>query len=88
MLRCPGCRTRRKDPSLLLRHIQQSGHKACTCGGYWYPHRPGSPCCESNPMSDVHVAMRRGDCTDEELREIEVDCAYEKAGRPFRKWRD
>lgn len=39
-------------------------------------------------MSDVHVAMRRGDCTDEELREIEVDCAYEKAGRPFKKWRD
>ncbi|AXY83318.1 hypothetical protein [Acidovorax phage ACPWH] len=39
-------------------------------------------------MCDVHQALRRADCTDEELQEIEVDCVWRKAGRPFTKWRD
>lgn len=41
-------------------HIQASGHSACTCSGYHFPHRPGSPCCEANRMSTYHRAVRAG----------------------------
>ncbi len=59
--RCPVCRTRRKDPLLMLRHLQESGHRSCCCGGYHYMHRPGSKCCDSNPMYSVNQAVRRGE---------------------------
>lgn len=59
--RCPVCRTRRKDPLLMLRHLQESGHRSCGCGGYHYAHRPGSKCCDSNPMCGVNQAVRRGE---------------------------
>lgn len=87
-LRCPDCRTRRKSFDLFTRHLRESGHRACTCGGYHYKHRPGSPCCEKNPMADVEIAKRHGGFTADELLEIAVDCAWEKPGRPFTKWRD
>lgn len=87
--RCPDCRTRRKDYVLFSQHLRDSGHKVCGCGGYPYSHRPGSPLCVSNPMSDVLLAQQFGaGITDEELQEIEVDCAWHKPGRPFTKWRD
>ena len=51
-------------------------------------HRPGSPYCEQNAMSAVRIAARQEGITADELLEIAVDCAWEKAGRPFTKWRD
>lgn len=41
-------------------HIASSGHATCTCGGYWYPHRPGSPCCELHPLATHNRAWREG----------------------------
>ena len=85
-LRCPDCRTRRKSFDLFTRHLRESGHRACTCGGYHYKHRPGSPCCEKNTMVDVHIARRHGGFTADALWEIAVDCALEKKGRPLTHW--
>jgi hypothetical protein len=39
-------------------------------------------------MAAVRMAERHGGFTDDELWEIAVDCAFEKKGRPFTKWRD
>lgn len=88
ILRCPECRTRRKSFDLFTKHLRETGHRVCNCGGYWYPHRPGSPYCEQNAMSAVRIAARQEGITADELLEIAVDCAWEKAGRPFTKWRD
>lgn len=60
MFRCPSCRTRRKDYQLFTQHIRTSGHALCRCGGYHYAHRPGSPFCESNPVSALLLADRYG----------------------------
>lgn len=61
MYRCPVCRTRRASFTGLLAHARQWDHRAaCTCGGYHYPHRPGSPCCEKNPVAHVNTALRAG----------------------------
>jgi hypothetical protein len=60
MLRCPDCRTRRATFTSMVRHLTQTQHRVCTCGGYWYPHRPGSPCCEGNPRALVNRAVREG----------------------------
>ena len=88
ILRCPECRTRRKSCDLFTRHLRETGHRVCWCGGYSFAHRPGSPYCEQNAMSAVRIAARQDGITLVELQEIEVDCAWEKAGRPFTKWRD
>lgn len=58
--RCPECRTRRKDPALFTKHLQDTGHRLCICGGYHYAHRPGSPYCVKNPTSALHEASRHG----------------------------
>ena len=86
--RCPACRTRRTSFVALIEHCKDHGHKVCGCGGYHHVHRPGSPYCEQNAMSAVRIAARQEGITLAELQEIEVDCAWEKAGRPFTKWRD
>lgn len=88
ILRCPDCRTRRTSFVSLVEHCRAHGHKVCGCGGYPYSHRPGSPYCEQNAMSAVRIAARQEGITADELLEIAVDCAWEKAGRPFTKWRD
>lgn len=75
--RCPECRTRRKDYKLFTRHLQSSGHVVCGCGGYWFPHRKGSPCCESNEYGMWHVARRAG-ATDDELCDIRIDISLDK----------
>ena len=87
-VRCPECRTRRASFVSLLKHVEKSGHKLCRCGGYHYAHRPFSPFCVQNPMSDVNVARQQGGCSADELAEIAVTCAWEKPGRPFTRWRD
>lgn len=70
MYRCLGCRTRRKSWAVLLKHMNQAGHRACTCGGYHFKHRPGSPCCVHNIMADVYPHWLHGDVTDEEFEAI------------------
>lgn len=73
LFRCPDCRTRRKDYGLFTRHLKQTGHKLCQCGGYHYSHRPGSTYCVRNPYAAVHEADRRG-ASDELLAEIRRYC--------------
>lgn len=86
--RCPACRTRRTSFIKLIEHCAAKKHTLCTCGGYHFAHRPGSPTCVENPMSDVHVALRGSGVTEDELLEIEMHCVWEKPGRPFNEWRD
>jgi hypothetical protein len=83
--RCPSCRTRRATYQSLQAHIRESGHKACTCGGYHYPHRPFSRFCDQNPMSDVHVAARNGE-PREVLDEIALEVAWSRPLRPLKVW--
>lgn len=85
MLRCPECRTRRATYASMQRHIQGSDHKLCTCGGYHYAHRPGSPYCEHNPMAPALQASRAG-TSDEEVQEIMIDIAWSTPGRPLKRW--
>ena len=85
ILRCPECRTRRKSFDLFTRHLRETGHRVCWCGGYSFAHRPGSPYCEQNAMSAVRIAARQEGITADELLEIAIDCAWEKPGRPFTK---
>ena len=86
--RCPACRTRRTSFIKLVEHCADKKHALCNCGGLWYAHRPGSPTCVENPMSDVHLARRDKDVTEELLLEIAAHCAWVKPGRPFTNWRD
>lgn len=85
MLRCPACRTRRATYESLQRHILKTGHKQCACGGYLYPHRPGSKCCDQNPMAAYHRAARDG-ATDDELEEIAMDLIFFGPGKPLLRW--
>lgn len=78
--RCPACRTRRKDHGLFTRHLRDSGHRLCTCGGYHYAHRPGSPFCDCNPFADVLRASRQGESA-EVLLDIAADIAWDTPGR-------
>ena len=71
-VRCKVCRTRRATFKSLMEHVKASGHtKPCTCSGYHYPHRPGSPCCEGNPLSMYYVAARAGEKLDPEEIQME-----------------
>lgn len=82
-MRCPDCRTRRKDYGLFTRHLRETGHRVCTCGGYHHAHRPGSPFCERNPTSPVLLASRYG-ASDDELVDIAIDCALIRPGKLLR----
>lgn len=68
ILRCPECRTRRTTRGLFTAHVRAAGHKLCTCGGYHYAHRPGSPLCEYNPLSALRLADRDGADEDDLIR--------------------
>lgn len=80
MFRCPACRTRRSDYGLFTKHLRETGHKVCNCAGYHFQHRPGSPLCWSNPMSEVLDAKRRGEPMDV-LLDIAAHCAWEYQGK-------
>ncbi|ABX36058.1 hypothetical protein Daci_3420 [Delftia acidovorans SPH-1] len=84
--RCPACRTRRTSFVLLVKHCSDHSHTVCTCGGYHYAHRPGSPCCERNPMGPVHSALRAGADNDEAWR-LTMDIVWDTPGKPMEKWR-
>lgn len=60
----------------MLLHVAETGHKHCGCGGYHYPHRPGSPYCWLNPMSAYHDAARRGESADT-LTDILIDLIWD-----------
>lgn len=80
MWRCPVCRTRRVTFLSMLQHFSKWGHgAACKCGGYHYPHRPGSPCCESNPLAHVHRALRAGETIDP--LDLAVEIAWHTPGK-------
>lgn len=64
-VRCVVCRTRRATFKSLMEHMKATGHKKpCTCSGYHHPHRPGSPCCNQNPLSMYFLAARAGEKID------------------------
>lgn len=79
LFRCPECRTRRHTWELFTRHLRESGHRLCTCGGYHYAHRPGSPFCERHPLVDLHRAMREH-ADPETLADIAQDLALDGHG--------
>ena len=78
-LRCPVCVTRRATFASMLKHKQSAGHhKPCGCGGYHYPHRPGSPRCETNPYVRYHCARTEGATYDEQLEAFIEDALFNK----------
>lgn len=77
--RCPECRTPRKSYELFVKHCLTCPRSTCTCGGYPYKHRPGSPCCEQNPLSILYQADRAG-ATTEQLLELAADIAFDDCG--------
>ena len=77
MIRCNECRTRCASFVSLIAH--RKAHPACrpcNCGGYHFPHRPGSPYCYQNPKAALRHALRRCD-NDEEILDVLVDMAWE-----------
>lgn len=81
--RCPACRTRRTGRLFLLVHCRATGHAVCNCGGYHHAHRPGSPFCCRNALSDLRHAERAGESEDV-LLEIFANCAWDNPGTPTR----
>ena len=69
--RCPECRTRRASFKSLIDHVAKTRHALCRCGGYHYSHRPGSPYCETNPLSAILMADRYGATEGDLLRVAE-----------------
>lgn len=64
----------------MAQHQRASGHEApCECGGYHYPHRPGSSCCVLNPMAAVAHAVRAG-ASAEDVMDLRIDLALEGVG--------
>jgi len=61
----------------MQKHIKDSGHKYCGCGGYHYKHRLGSPCCEGNPLSALYLAMRCAELTDDEILDLTIDLLWD-----------
>jgi len=58
---------------------ERARREACNCSGYHFPHRPGSPCCDSNPETDVNRARRAG-ATAEDILEIRLALAWDAEG--------
>lgn len=63
---------------MFTRHLRKSGHRACTCGGYHFKHRPGSPLCHKNPESLLLEAQVRGE-PEEVLQQIREYLALTQA---------
>lgn len=70
-IRCNECRTRRSTAKLMLLHLKLHLEcRPCTCGGYHYAHRKGSPQCDFHPRGIINKASRMG-ASDQELAELE-----------------
>lgn len=74
MLRCPQCRSRRSTFKLMAAHIAVAQHKLCTCGGYHYPHRPESACCDQNARG-AYLQASRAEASEDDRMGIAVDLA-------------
>ena len=61
-------------------HIKKDGHYPCTCGGYHYAHRRGSPFCYDNPKAAFLHAARATDLDDESLMELLVELVWDSDG--------
>lgn len=76
-VRCPVCVTRRATRVSLMKHQEASGHyHPCTCPGYHFPHRPGSPRCDENPYRRYHCARTEGCSAEEQLDAFIEDTLY------------
>lgn len=67
---------------MLSHRVQWAHGPPCTCGGYHYPHRPGSPCCEANPLAHYARALRDG----ADPLDVAADMAWELPGAPLTAW--
>lgn len=82
MPRCPVCRTRRTTLRALFKHQEEQRHRGpCTCGGYHFPHRPGSPCCEKNPYFQVHQT-RRAEGDFEAMLDATIEATFNTNHKP------
>lgn len=79
--RCPECRTWRATYKAMQDHIKKHKHFPCTCGGYHYKHRRGSPYCEHNPRAAFLHAARAEDLNDEQLMELLIDIIWDSDGK-------
>lgn len=53
----------------------------CTCCGYHYAHRPGSPMCEDNPFFRFNRARREG-LSEEEVTDAFLDDIFLNNHKP------
>ena len=75
MVRCEVCRTRRVTFAALIAHKAAAQHGGpCNCGGYHFPHRPASGCCEENGYAVFNRAKREGGSAEDRL-EAFIDSA-------------
>lgn len=80
--RFPQCRTRRKDPHLMVLHVMQCKRPLCHCLRVHHPHRPGSyALCVQRPFSELLIAERMG-ADDEQLFEMAIEIAFTTPGTP------
>ena len=78
-VRCCTCGTRRATRVSLIAHQRKSGHgRPCTCGGYHFPHRPGSPNCDDHPYVRYNRALREKATPDELLDAFIDDALFNK----------
>jgi hypothetical protein len=76
-VRCFICGTRRATFTSLLKHRAASGHtRPCTCPGYWFPHRPGSPECDVHPYVRLNRARRAGADAEERAEALLEDILF------------
>lgn len=82
-VRCNTCGTRRASFVALLKHKSDKGHgKNCNCGGYHFPHRPGSPECDDHPYVRSNRARREG-ASEEVVTDAFIDDALFNAHKPY-----
>lgn len=83
-MRCPECRTRRKDPRAFLLHVMACKRPVCHCMAYTYPHRPGSGECFHNPEAQMRRAVELSG--DQHPLDVAADVAFHIPGKPMRAW--
>lgn len=84
-LRCIVCRTRRATFAAMVEHTTESGHRRpCRCGGYHFPHRPGSPLCEQHPYVRRNRALSEG-ASREDVLDAYLDDIFLNTHQPTQK---
>jgi hypothetical protein len=81
--RCAVCRTRRVGFVALLKHKASSRHLGpCGCGGYHFPHRPGSPLCDEAPYVRFNRAVA-ANASPEERVDAMLDDIFENRHKAY-----